>query len=221
MPEPGAAHYFVKRKVTMALKLYGMKITDRSRALEIGCSFGQMTALLAKKFSHLTAVDISQKSVKIAEKRLRLYGMRHVNFTVDDAESLSTLPDGSFDVVFSFSTLRFCPQPEKALQAIREKLRTGGSAIIDFPNRHSPWHVLLKRLIGIKPHMHDRLYTTKEAAELFIRSGFSVDQVICFLFTSRQLPAVFLPLSMAVDLVLERLPFFSRFAGIIMVKGTK
>ena len=205
----------------MALDLYGHRLSDRSRALEIGCSFGQMTALLAKRFSHLTAVDISPKSVQIAEKRLHAHGIRHAHFAVDDAESLHSIPDNSFDVAFSFSTLRFCPQPEKALTVIKDKLVPGGIAIIDFPNRNSPWHFLMKPLLGIKPHMYDRLYAAGEAVELFRRSGFTVEQVKCFLFTSRRLPAFLLPVFAAIDFVLERAPFFPKLAGIIMVKGVK
>ena len=221
VPEPGAAHYFVGRKVAMGLKLCGNRLSDSTRVLEIGCSFGQMTALLAKRFSHLTAVDISPKSVQIAEKRLRTYGLNHVHFAVDDAESLRSVSDNSFDVVFSFSTLRFCPQPEKALTAIKDKLRPDGIAIIDFPNRNSPWHLLMKPLLGIKPHIYDRLYTASEAMELFRKSGYTVEQVKCFLFTSRRLPVFLLPLFAVIDFVLERAPLLSKLAGIIMVKGVK
>jgi len=60
--------------------------------LEVGCSFGQMTALLAKKYSHLAAMDISPQSVQLAEKRLRSYGISHVRFAVDDADLWIHIP---------------------------------------------------------------------------------------------------------------------------------
>jgi SAM-dependent methyltransferase len=123
--------------------------------------------------------------------------------------------------VFSFSTIRFCPQPEKAMAAIHAKLRPGGVAIIDFPNRRSPWHSWLKRMMGIKPHIHDRLYTKREAIDLFEKAGLSVERAVCFLFTSRRLPKFLLPLFIVADFIFERLPYFPEFAGIIMVKGVK
>lgn len=221
VPELGAGHYFVSRKVATALKLCGNRLRPGARILEIGCSFGQMTALLAKKFVNLTAIDISPKSVEIAEKRLQAYGLNHVHFVVDDAESLRHLPDDSFDIIFSFSTLRFCPQPEKAMVAIKDKLRPDGIAIIDFPNRNSPWHLLFKPLLKIKPHIHDRLYSPKEVIELFRKTGFIVDKTKCFLFTSRRLPLYLLPIFTIIDSVLEHLPIISRYAGIIIVKGIK
>ena len=221
VPERGSAHYFVARKVSMALELCGNQISDSSTVLEIGCSFGQMTALLGKKFANIPAVDISPRSVQIAEKRLQSYGISHVHFVIDDAEFLSSIPNNSIDVVFSFSTLRFCPRPEKALSAIKDKLRPGGIAIIDFPNRYSPWHALVKRVMGIQPHIHDRLFSPLEAVNLFLNSGLAVEQVKCFLFTSRRLPAFLLPLFIPIDLVLERIPPFPKLAGIIMIKGVK
>jgi SAM-dependent methyltransferase len=221
VPESRAAQYFVARKVTKALDLLGKNATNARDALEIGCSFGQMTALLAQRFTSLTAVDLSPRSIDLAKKRLERYGVQHVRFITDDAESLRAVPSEAFDVVFSFSTIRFCPRPENALAAIRSKLRPGGVAILDFPNRLTPWHSLVKPVLGIKPHIHDRLYTVREAEELFIGGGFSVDRVERFLFTSRRLPAPFLPLFRIADTVLERIPPFPAFAGIIMIKGTK
>ena len=221
VPEPGASHYFVDRKVKEALKLAGTSASHESRALEIGCSFGQMTSLLAAKFRHLTAVDISPHSTAVAEKRLKHYGMTNLSFAVEDAENLTGLTDDAFDVVFSFSTIRFCPDPSAALRAIHRKLRPGGTAIVDFPNRRSPWHVVMKRLLGIRPHEHDTLYTPDEAVRLFENAGFRVDGVRLFLFTPRRLPAALLPLFKRVDFVFERVGPTRRWAGIIMVKGVK
>jgi len=221
VPESRAAHYFVERKITEALALAGPGASPEANAREIGCSFGHMTSLLAARFQHLTAVDLSPHSVSVAQKRLRHYGITNVSFVIDDAESLANLPQGAFDVVFSFSTIRFCPHPPAALRAIYQKLRPGGIAIVDFPNRHSPWHLGIKRLFGIDPHIHDTLYTKRQAVELFTQAGFRVEKVTQFLFTTRRLPTVLLPLFQAVDFTCERLRPLRRLAGIIMVKGVK
>jgi len=221
VPESKASHYFIDRKVGEALKLCGTSAAHPSQALEIGCSFGHMTSLLATRCEHLTAVDLSPSSIAIAERRLRQYGITNVSFAVDDAESLARLPDETFDVVFSFSMIRYCPDPASALRAIRRKLRPRGIALVDFPNRYSPWHLVVKRLFGIRVHVHDTLYTKQEAVRLFERAGFRVEGVKQFLFTTKRLPAALLPLFKAVDFVLERLPLFPHLAGIILVKGVK
>jgi ubiquinone/menaquinone biosynthesis C-methylase UbiE len=221
VPESKASHYFVDRKVTEALKLAGALASQESRALEIGCSFGHMTSLLAAKVKHLTAVDLSPASVAVAARRLAHYGITNVSFVVDDAENLAKLADGAFDVIFSFSTIRFCPNPQAALNSIHRKLRPGGAAIIDFPNKYSPWHGAVKRLSGIAPHVHDTLYTSGRAVRLFTNAGFRVEGVKQFLFTTKRLPAALLPLSKLVDVTFERLGPLRLLAGIIMVKGVK
>ena len=220
-PEPGAGHYFVKRKVDMALAICGAAAAPDARVLEIGCSFGQMTALLAARFRSLTAIDISPRSVEIAEKRLRAHGIDHVRFAVEDAEILAGIPDASVDLAFSFSTIRFCPDPVSAMAATHRVLKPGGIAIIDFPNRRSPWHRLIKPAMGIDPHIHDRLYTVEDAEALFRDAGFRVEAVRQFLFTSRRTPGLLLPFFMLIDTVCERIPPVTRYAGIIMIRGAK
>ncbi|MBM4028517.1 MAG: class I SAM-dependent methyltransferase, partial [Planctomycetes bacterium] len=221
VPESRASHYFIDRKIREALALYGRSASRPSRALEIGCSFGHMTALLAARCEQLTAVDLSAASVAIAAKRLRHYGIANTSFVVDDAESLAHLADETFDVAFSFSTIRYCPAPEAALSAIRRKLRPGGIAILDFPNRYSPWHGALKGLLGLGAHVHDTLYTKRQAVRLCEQAGFRIETVKVFLFTTKRLPTVLLPLFRGVDLVCERLPLVRNLGGIIMVKGVK
>jgi ubiquinone/menaquinone biosynthesis C-methylase UbiE len=220
VPEKPGALYFVARKVSEALRLYGAGLRDK-KALEVGCSFGQMTSLLASEVRELTAIDISPASVRLAEGRLRHYGVNNVRFAVEDAERLDSLEDGSFDVAFSFSTVRFCPNPQKALEAMRAKLKSGGVAIVDFPNANSPWHRFVKAAAGIAVHDHDNLYTPEKARALFERAGFRVEAVKVFLFTSRRTPTPLLPVFKALDFVLERTPVVRSWLGIILVKGVK
>jgi ubiquinone/menaquinone biosynthesis C-methylase UbiE len=221
VPEPPAAHYFIDKKVNQALHMCGGAAREDASVLEVGCSFGHMTSLLAHRFRNVTAVDISPASIDVAEKRLARYGVRNVRFVVDDAESLSKLADNSFDLVLSFSTVRFCPHPERAAQSIYRILKPGGTAVIDFPNRHSPWHFLIKRAAGIDRHIHDTLYSVPEAVELFRGAGFEVGEVKRFLFTTKRLPSGALPVFKTVEYALERIPFASRLAGIIMIRGRK
>lgn len=126
VPESRAAHYFIDRKVRMALSLSAPQ--RNWRAHEIGCSFGHMTSLLAREFDHLTASDISPRSVDIAQRRLVRHGIGNVNVVTADAEVLDGFEEAAFDVTYSFSTIRFCPHPDRALAAIRRTLAPGGGS---------------------------------------------------------------------------------------------
>jgi ubiquinone/menaquinone biosynthesis C-methylase UbiE len=221
VPESPASHYFIDRKVNQALSMCAGELSPASKVLEIGCSFGHMTSILAKKFDTLTALDISAESIRLAGERLSRYGIHNVRFVVDDAEVLSAIPDNSLDAIFSFSTIRFCPRPAEALQAIYKKLKKGGIAVIDFPNKYSPWHRFVKKAVGIEKHIHDRLFSLQEVIAMLREAGFSIKASKQFLFTTKRLPTGILPLFKGIEIFLESIPFFSHFAGIIMVKGIK
>ncbi len=219
VPEPKGALYFIERKVKMALKMCGE--TKGLKAMEIGCSTGNMTGLLAKKIDNLTGVDLSPKSVKVAEKRLKHYGINNVKFVADDAEKLSKIKDNEYDIIFSFSCIRYCPNMRAAMQSIYKKVKPGGIVIIDFPNILSPWHFLIKPLLGIKKHIHDNLYSAQELVKLFNDVGFKNVKYNYFLFTTRRIPTFLLPVSKLIDFVFERMFLIKNLAGIIIIRGEK
>lgn len=218
VPESRSAHYFIGRKVEMALAMSGVR--PEWTVHEIGCSFGHMTSLLAPHFRRVVATDISPASVALAAKRLRTHHVSNVICHVADAEDLALFEQGSFDATYCFSSIRFFPRPDRALAEMKRTLVPGGVLVIDFPNRRSPWHLLLKPLLGIRKHVHDRLYTTREAVALLQAAGFEDVRAVEFLFTSRRLPDAFLPLFRLLDRVFEGTALRT-FAGIIMVSAKK
>ncbi len=220
IPESPSAHYFIERKINQAMAMYGDDYRRSNRALEIGCSFGHMTSLLAGKFDQLTAVDLSQESINIAEKRLRRYNIKNVDFKTDDAEKLSKLEDEKYDVIFSFSTLRYCPNPGDAMNAMFRKLKPGGTVVLDFPNRYS-LHTLLTYLFYKPQTVYDKLYSKNKATRLFSDAGFENIQARHFMLSAKQVPSIFLPTFKLADELLEIMPALSRFLGYIMVKGDK
>lgn len=219
VPESRAAHYFIDRKVETALSL--ASAPTGSRVLEVGCSFGHMTFLLARRFSQVTAVDISAESIDLARRRAARWNVTNVRFEVADAERLHAFGDGGFDAVFSFSTVRFCPDPAAALREMHRVLRLGGVAAVDFPNRLCPWYGPIKRRLAIDPHVHDRLFTAGEADDLVRGAGFTAVRHRHLLFTSKRVPDGSLPAFRLLDAVLERVPGVRRLAGIVMVRGER
>ena len=219
VPEPGASHYFIDRKVEEAVKL--SRLGPDSRVLEVGCSWGHMTFLLAARFREVVGVDLSPESVELGRERARHYGVDNVTFLEGDAENLAGLADRSFDGVLSFSTLRFCPDPAAAVREMRRVLRPGGRAVVDAPNRLCPWYGPLKRLAGIPPHIHDRLYTRSELEALMASAGFRDVVVRNLLFTTKRMPAAPAPLYRALDHVLEALPGIRSLSGIVMAAGSR
>lgn len=219
VPESRASQYFVGRKVEEAIALTRLE-PDR-RVLEVGCSFGHMTFLLAERFREVVAVDLSGESVELARRRAAHYGVRNVEFHQADAENLGRVADGSFDGAFSFSTIRFCPNPERALAEIHRALKPDGVVAVDVPNRDCPWYGPLKRLLRIAPHIHDRLYTSGEIREGLRQAGFAEVRARHILFTTKRVPDTLLPAFKLLDRALEPVPGVRRLSGIIMAAGRK
>lgn len=218
IPEAGAAHYFIDRKVREAIAL--SRLGSDHRVLEVGSSWGHMTFLLAERFREVVAIDLSPESVDLANRRARHYGVRNVTFLEGDAEKLG-FESGSFDGVFSFSTLRFCPNPQAAAREMFRVLAPGGRAVVDAPNRSCPWYVSIKRIAGIDPHIHDRLYTRAELEQVLVAAGFRDIASKHILFTTKRMPSAAVPMCRVLDRVLEATPGLRTLAGIVMAAGSK
>ena len=219
VPESVAAHYFVGHKVDTALTMAAAH--SDGKALEVGSSLGQMTFLLSEKFASVSAVDLSPGCVQLAQRRADHYKVSNVSFRQADAENLSLFDNDSFDVAFSFSALRYVPDPNKAIREIHRTLKPGGIAVFDFPNKYCPWFGPVKKLFGIRKHIHDRLFSAREVADMMAAAGYAEIKTRHLLFTTRRLPDSLLPLFKIIDAVLERIPLINRLAAIIMVKGRK
>lgn len=219
VPESKSAHYFVERKVNTAIAMAGLPVD--ARVLEVGCSFGQMTFLLTELFDHVSAVDLSGEAVDLAQRRADRYGVGNVTFQETDAEDLSTFPDSTFDGAFLFSVLRYVPDPEQALHEMFRVLHPGGTAVVDFPNKYCPWYGPIKLLLQLRAHIHDHLYSAREAKTIMMHAGFVDVRVRTLLFTSRRLPDPLLSAFRATDAVLERTPGVRSLAAILMVAGKK
>lgn len=219
VPESPASLYFIDRKVQTAVTMAGLP--RESRILEVGCSFGHMTFLLAERFREVVAVDLSPESIDLARRRAERYRVGNVRFEVADAERLEGFANDGFDGSFSFSTLRFCPHPERAVAELARVTRPGGMVVADFPNRECPWYGPIKRMIQVDPHIHDRLFSAGEGRGMFSSAGLRDVRSRHILFTTKRVPGAALPLFRIADRVLEATPGVRRWSGIVMAAGRR
>jgi ubiquinone/menaquinone biosynthesis C-methylase UbiE len=219
VPESKSGYFFVKRKVLKAMSM--AKATPDMKTLEVGCSIGQMTVLLAPRFKEITAVDISPDCIELNRKKFTEAGLKNIRFEIDDAEKLDTVEDESMDLVVSFSAIRYCSDVQEAVNAAYRKLKKGGTAVIDFPNRLSPWHIFLKKSAGIDVHVNDHLFDRGMLREMFEKAGFTNIRMKNLLFTPRVVPNAAHPIAKLVSNVLEYIPLVNLMSGVIMVEAHK
>jgi SAM-dependent methyltransferase len=94
--------------------------------LEIGVGLGADHQRFAEAGAQLTGVDLTQRAVEHARRRLALFGLRSTLRT-DDAERLS-FSEASFDVVYSWGVIHHSPDTPRAVAEIHRVLRPGGVA---------------------------------------------------------------------------------------------
>lgn len=113
------------------------------RVLEIGCGIGTDTMSFAAAGAHVTAVDLSEKSLELARQRAQVYNLEdRVRFYHANAEQLTqTVPVEPYDLVYSFGVLHHTPSPDRAFEQIRRYTRPGSTVKAMFYYRYS-WKVL-------------------------------------------------------------------------------
>lgn len=116
------------------------------RALDLGCGAGRHAVLLAERFTHVDAIDLSLPMIEIARaKRSR------PNITYQQADLLKTTGPGEYDLVLSVMTLHHVPDLHAALAHIRELLAPGGRIVVVDPY---PADSVLQRLVPLRPRLH-------------------------------------------------------------------
>lgn len=104
------------------------------RALDLCCGTGDYCELLAPRLGMggtLTAVDFSPQMIERVQKRLIGLGYREqIRFVVDDATSLNTQAESSFNLCTIGFGLRNVDSIANCLQSVYRVLEPGGELII-------------------------------------------------------------------------------------------
>jgi predicted TPR repeat methyltransferase len=97
------------------------------RALEAGASIGVFTEMLADSCDELLAVDVSERAV--AEARKRLSGSEHVR--VERRTLPEEMPDGPFDLIVASEVLYYFTRQEMlaVLGSFERELAPGGALL--------------------------------------------------------------------------------------------
>lgn len=120
------------RVILSKLRHYGLK--RNHKVLEIGCGVGLMTRALGKflKSGHVTALDISPESIRLASKLCE--GMKNVAFMASEAHTPNF--SGKYDFVVLPDVLEHIPVEQHPLifQNLREHLHEKSLVFIHIPS---------------------------------------------------------------------------------------
>jgi SAM-dependent methyltransferase len=153
-----ATRWYEQRKyaITMAL-------LPRSRyqhAFEPGCSIGTLTARLALRCDHVTAVDVADVAVQSADTRLRDGGVRG-RVTLARSSLDKAWPPGPFDLLVLSEIAYYLDADALAGVMRREcpRLRPGATVVAahwrhevaDYPLTGDAAHAIIARTPGLRP----------------------------------------------------------------------
>ena len=106
------------------LKILGESVLGKD-VLEIACGGGQSAVYLATMGARVTAIDFSKAQLEHARAFARSKKVR-VRFLEADAQDLSMLDDGNFDIAFSAYALGFVEDIRRTFREVARVLRAGG-----------------------------------------------------------------------------------------------
>lgn len=159
-----------------------------SKVLEIGCGPGFDVAWFATEFSEseVTGIDISEKMVSLAQKRIKNQKLINARaITLDERGLLNNFNAGEFDLIYVyFGALNTVPDLQSAANDILTLLKPGGHAVLTFVNK---WYLremfvqavklnfkvafsrLNKEWGGYSPNRHlpSRCYSPKQVLHAF------------------------------------------------------
>ncbi len=132
--------YQLKKKITIRHRtifnnLINIGLKRNSQVLEIGCGIGTFTSLMARyiKKGHITAVDISPKSIEIAKKDL-CKSYPNIYFIVSDMSDFSS--EKKFDFIVLPDVLEHIPieQHFNIFKILRAHSHNSTKILINIPS---------------------------------------------------------------------------------------
>jgi len=95
------------------------------KVLEIGCGIGTAAQSFIENGAIYTGIDLSDKSVELAKKRLELFNLQG-NIFQGNIEEIDNINDDKFDLIYSFGVLHHTPDINKSIKNIYKMLKDGG-----------------------------------------------------------------------------------------------
>lgn len=159
---------------------------------------GRWSIRMARKGFRMVLLDISEKMLETAEKRIRREGLQNRIIIKKEDVTKTSYPDETFDMILCEFALLFFENPDVLLKELNRVLRRGGRLIISAPNRYvqslvalpekpnpgdmeNALDILLCRKCGAMPEDAEvkfYAWTPDEFRKMLERNGFSVEKIV-------------------------------------------
>ena len=151
------------------------------KVLEIGCGTGQYTTQLAEQGYQITAVDISEKMMARAQRKIAGLGYSVKWLKADITQIMDQLEQ--YQGIFSLSAFEFIPHPEETLRGLFEHLEPQGCLVIGVIAGESPWGEFYAAKAQKNPESvfaRARLYTEAEIRQWRVGGKLELEGALYF-----------------------------------------
>ena len=100
--------------------------------IDVGCGNGVQTIYIHEERhpKYILGVDINLKHIALAKAEKERRGLNGIEFRVEDAEKLSSVPDSTFDIVICVESAHHYANKYAFLEQVERVLRPGGHCLI-------------------------------------------------------------------------------------------
>jgi 2-polyprenyl-3-methyl-5-hydroxy-6-metoxy-1,4-benzoquinol methylase len=143
------------------------------KLLDIGCSWGQHMAKMARYGWDVYGIEINKKAVEYAQTTFDLKNIHNGFF--DDYKC----PDDFFDVIHMSMVLEHIHEPLQCLQRINKLLKKGGQLIISVPDISGfEANIYGKYVRTLHVPQHLNHFTPKTIKAILNKAGFKVEKIV-------------------------------------------
>ncbi len=152
--------------------------------LDVGCGGGILAEAMAARGARVTGIDLSEKSLRVAELH-RLESGAEVAYERAMAEEFAARHAGQFDVVTCMELLEHVPEPASVVAACARLVRPGGQVFFSTLNRNPKSYLFavvgaeyVLRLLPRGTHDYLRFIKPSELARFAREAGLRPEEVL-------------------------------------------
>jgi ubiquinone/menaquinone biosynthesis C-methylase UbiE len=145
---------------------------EDKNVLEVGCGNGTQSIFIHENYkpAKLTGIDINNHNIELANQINGHH--QHLDFMVDDAQKLDTIPDNSVDTLICIESAFHYPDKGRFMQQIKRVLKPEGKFLIaDILSRSYKNRYFLERW---KRKMSYHHWTEEEYLQTFTKNDLKI-----------------------------------------------
>ncbi len=161
---------------------------NNTKVLDIGCGGGILSEEIHKSGADVTGIDISEKSIKIAQSHADEKDLK-ITYLKESIFDISNKSIGKFDTIICFEMIEHVDNPEELLEVINKLSKKGTNIIFSTINRNLKSFLMTKvlaeyimKIIPIGTHQYDKYITPSELSNKIENQGLTLKDVNGFIY---------------------------------------